>query len=98
MHFLHILHLSIFCMLILHILHINTKYAEQNRALLDTLRIHQSNNNRGHIVDNCPVRHPPYWAYTAQGSHACLIVAVCAEEFAAEQSLGHGVYPPAWDI
>ncbi len=41
---------SMFCMLILHILHINTKYAEQNRALLDTLRIHQSNNNQGHIV------------------------------------------------
>jgi hypothetical protein len=37
-------------MFISHILHINTKYAEQNRALLDTLRIHQSNNNRGHIV------------------------------------------------
>jgi hypothetical protein len=37
-------------MFIVHILHINTKYAEQNRALLDTLRIHQSNNNRGHIV------------------------------------------------
>jgi hypothetical protein len=46
MHILHILHMSIFCLLILHIMHINTKYAEQNRALLDTLRIHQSNNHR----------------------------------------------------
>ncbi len=43
-------HMSIFCILILHILHINSKYAEQNRALLDTLCIHQSKNNRGHIV------------------------------------------------
>ncbi len=42
--------MSIFCILFLHILQINSKYAEQNRALLDTLRIHQSNNNRGHIV------------------------------------------------
>jgi hypothetical protein len=33
-------------MLLLYILHFNTKYAEQNRDLLDTLRIHQSNNNR----------------------------------------------------
>ncbi len=47
MHILHILQMSMFCMLISHILHINTKYAEQNRALLDTLR---SNNNRGHVV------------------------------------------------
>jgi hypothetical protein len=47
---MHILHMSMFCMFILYILHINTKYAEQNRALLDTLRIHQSNNNRDHIV------------------------------------------------
>ena len=35
---------------ILHIVHINPKYDEQNRALLDTLRIHRSNNNQGHIV------------------------------------------------
>ncbi len=35
---------------ILHILHINSKYVEQNRALLDTLRMHQSNNTWGHIV------------------------------------------------
>ena len=34
----------------MHILHINSKYAEQNRALLDTLRLHPSNNNQGHIV------------------------------------------------
>jgi hypothetical protein len=27
-----------------------TKYAEHNLALLDTLRIHQYNNNQGHIV------------------------------------------------
>jgi hypothetical protein len=33
-----------------HILHINSLYAEQNRALLDTLRLHPSNNNQGHIV------------------------------------------------
>ena len=46
----------------------------------------------------CPVRHPPHRAYTAQGSHACLIVAVCAEEIAVNQSPGHGVYPPAWNI
>ncbi len=44
------LHMNMFCMFISHILHINTKYAEQNRALLDTLLIHQSNTNRGHIV------------------------------------------------
>ncbi len=50
MHILHILHMSMFCMLISYILHINTKYAEQNRALLDTLLIHQSNNYQGHIV------------------------------------------------
>ena len=35
---------------ILHILHINLKYDEQNRALLDTLRVHRSNNTPGHIV------------------------------------------------
>ena len=35
---------------ILHILHINSKYDEQNRALLDTLRVHRSNNTPGHIV------------------------------------------------
>ena len=34
----------------MHILHINSKYAEQNHALLETLRLHPSNNNRGHIV------------------------------------------------
>ncbi len=50
MHILHFLHMSIFCMLILHILHINSKYADQNRAPLNTMRIHQSNSNRGHIV------------------------------------------------
>jgi hypothetical protein len=31
-------------------LHTYSKYAEQNLALLDTLRIHRSNNNQGHIV------------------------------------------------
>ncbi len=41
--------MSIFFLLILYILHINTKYAKQNRALLD-MHIHQSNNNQGHIV------------------------------------------------
>ncbi len=75
----------------MHILHNNSKYAEQNRALLDTLRMHQSNNTWGHIV-------LPHRAYKAQGSHASLIMAVCAEEIAADQSPGHGVYPPAWDI
>ena len=35
---------------IVHILHINSKYDEQNRALLDTLRIHRSSNTPGHIV------------------------------------------------
>ena len=34
----------------MHFLHINSKYAEQNHALLETLRLHPSNNNRGHIV------------------------------------------------
>ncbi len=34
----------------MHILHINSKYAEQNLALLDTLLIHQSNNTWGHIM------------------------------------------------
>jgi len=75
MHILHILHMSIFCVLILQILHINTKYVEQNRALLDTLRIHQPQQQPGPY---CPVRHPLHRGYTAQGSHACLIVAVCA--------------------
>ena len=44
---------------ILHTMHINPKYAEQNRALLDTLRIHQSNNNRGHIAlySTLPIGH-----------------------------------------
>ncbi len=37
-------------------------------------------------------------AYTAQLSHASLIVALCAEEIAADQLPGHGLYPPAWDI
>jgi hypothetical protein len=82
MHILHILHMSIFCMLILHILHINIKSAEQNRALLDTLRIHQSNNNveqqgPGHIILFATLlfRHTQHkghmriQAYTAQGSH-----------------------------
>ncbi len=84
-------------MLILHILHINTKYAEQNRALLDTLCIHQSNNNRGHIVLYATLL-IGHTQRMPQGSHACLIVAVCAEAIAADQSPGHGVYPPAWDI
>ncbi len=35
---------------IFHIVHINPKCDEQNRALLDTLCIHLSNNNQGHIV------------------------------------------------
>ncbi len=78
-------------MLILHILHINTRYAEQNRALLDTLRIHQSNNNRGHIVLYATL-------LIGQGSHVCLIVAVCAEEIAADQLPGHDFNLPAWDI
>ena len=34
----------------IHILHIKLKYAVQNRALLDTLCLHPSNNNRGYIV------------------------------------------------
>ncbi len=34
---------------VLHIVHINPKYDEQNRALLDNLRIPWSNNNQGHI-------------------------------------------------
>ena len=34
---------------IMHILHTELTYVEQNRALLDTLRLHQSNNNQGHI-------------------------------------------------
>ena len=34
----------------MHILHINSKYAEQNHALLETLRLHLSNNTQGHIV------------------------------------------------
>jgi hypothetical protein len=37
-------------MYILHIVHINPKYDGQNRALLDTLCIHRSNNNHCHIV------------------------------------------------
>ena len=48
----------------MHILHINSKYAEQNRALLDTLLIHQSNNTWGHIVLQstliiCHTKHKP---------------------------------------
>ncbi len=35
-----------------------------------------------------PVLHPPDRAYTTQGSNACLILAVCAEEIAADQSPG----------
>ncbi len=31
-------------------MNIDLKYAEQNRALLETLRLHRSNKNRGHIV------------------------------------------------
>ncbi len=79
----------------MHILHISSKYAEQNRAMLDTLLIHQSNNTWGHIVlySTLLIGHP----YKAQGSHASLIMDVCAEEIAADQSPGHGVYPPAWD-
>jgi hypothetical protein len=77
-----------------HILHINSKYAEQNRTLLDTLQIHQSNNTCGHIV----LFFHPHRAYKAQGSHASLIMAVCAEEIAADQSPGHGVYLPVWNI
>ena len=34
----------------MHIMHIHSKYVVQNRALLDTLRIFESNNNKGHIV------------------------------------------------
>ena len=34
----------------MHIMHIHSKYVVQNRALLDTLRIFQSNHNKGHIV------------------------------------------------
>ena len=36
-----------------------SRYAEQNRALLDTQCIHQSNNNRGHIVLYL-IRHTQY--------------------------------------
>ena len=84
-------------MFILHILHINTKYAEQNRALLDTLRIHQSNNNRGHIVlyATLLIGHTQHKGHMRVSSWG--FVAVCAEEIAADQSPGHGVYPPAWD-
>jgi hypothetical protein len=53
MHILHILHMGKFCILILHVLHFNSRYAEQILALLDTLRIHQSNNNRG-SMSCCP--------------------------------------------
>jgi hypothetical protein len=47
---------------ILHVMHINPKYAEQNRALLGTLRIHRSNNNQGHIVlySALLIRHTQY--------------------------------------
>ena len=34
---------------IMHILQTELTYVEQNRALLDTLRLHQSNNNQGNI-------------------------------------------------
>ena len=33
----------------MHILHTELTYVEQNRALLDTVCLHQSNNNQGHI-------------------------------------------------
>ena len=33
----------------MHIVHIHLTYVHQNRALLDTLCLHQSNNNRGHL-------------------------------------------------
>ena len=46
----------------------------------------------------CSVLHPSHRAYAAQGSHSSLIVALRAEEIAADQSPGHGLYPPAWDI
>ena len=55
MHIIHILHILHICVqmkhiqYILHILHIHLTYVPQNRALLDTLRLHQSNNNMGHI-------------------------------------------------
>ena len=39
----------VYIMHIMHILHTELTYVEQNRALLDTLRLHQSNNNHGHL-------------------------------------------------
>ncbi len=47
---------------IMHIMHINPKYAEQNRALLDTLHIHRSNNNQRHIIlhSTLLIRHIQY--------------------------------------
>ncbi len=87
--------MGIFCIFILHILHINSEYAEQNRALLDR-RLWQSaySSVQQQPGSYCPVLHPPHRAYTAQGSYTSLIVAVCAEEIAADQSPGHGVHPP----
>ena len=72
---------------ILHILYITSKYDEQNRALLESA---------GHSAYSSP--RPPDRAYTTRWANACLVVSICAEEIAADQSPGHGVYPPAWDI
>jgi hypothetical protein len=81
-------HMSMFFMSILHILHTSTKYAEQSRALLDTLRIHQFNNSRAHIVLYATL----LIGHTQHKGH------MRVSEIAADQSQRHGVYPPAWDI
>jgi hypothetical protein len=75
-------------------MHINPKYAEQNRAQLDTAYSAVQQQPGSH----CPVLHPLDRSCKAQGSHACLIVAISTEEIAADQSPGHSVYPPARDI
>ena len=42
--------------------------------------------------------HPPDWAYKTSGSNASIIMAVFAEEIAADQSPGHDIYLPAGNL
>ncbi len=63
---------------IVYTVHIYTLYVQQNRALLDTLRIHASNNNRGHIVlYSRPGSEVQFFQWISYNSHTKLVFKLC---------------------
>ena len=86
---------------ILQTVHIDTLYVQQSRALLDTLWIHASNNNRSHIVlySTLLIGHTLHMDRMLTSSFPLAYVpTICAQEIAGVQSPGYGVYQLSRDI